>query len=364
MKNVLYIASFENERFKGGIYTIAKKIIENAFIFSSNELKLDFLSSCQIKRSINAAGKLRIENIQNLLVLRTKIREILTAGNVEVVYINTSNALAFMKDALLCNWIAKMSDVKIILHIHYSSIHKILPSNLLLKSLTLKWLRKSVDHLVLLDHSTLSDFREVYGGQISYLPNFFSENYLADRSSTKLRILYLGTIDKRKGFDRCLDAVSILEQNNVDFEFNVAGLWTDEAFKSQMQKRLRNSSLSEKINFRGFVNGENKKTLMENSDCLLLLSQAEGMSMSLLECMNAGIAAICSDIDTHKELMSSQSDLETFSLKKIDSIADKLMAYSSSREKIIEDGEKCRKIASQYSLDNHLQRCIAIIKKT
>ena len=364
LRNVLYIASYENVRFKGGIYTIAAKVIAHTKDFADQGVKLSFLSSCQIPRKLSKVGRLSMQNIQNALLVRAKIKEQLITSSIDTVYINTSNSIAFLKDVWLCRIVKKRSKAKTILHIHYSDIEQILPSNSVLKAICKVWLHRYVDHIITLNSYTKEQFESNFKNlKISVIPNFstIELGYTKREDHSVLRLLYLGTIDLRKGFNKCVLIARQLLEQKVNFKLTVAGTWLDADFKREMTGRIDELGLGEAIHFAGFVDEEAREKLLKQSDCLLLLSQNEGMSMALLEAMSSGLAVIASDIPAHQDVFGNTA-IHLVIMEDIEGITHKLVAYAKDISVLIQDQQTCYKLSHQYTFDKFVNRTVTAIQ--
>ena len=362
IKQVLYIASYENVRFKGGIYTIANKVIEHSDFFYQSGVELHFISSCQIARDIKNVGKLSFDNIRNLKMLWLTVKKELRNNSIDLIYINTSNSHAFLKDVWLCKQIKQKFGIKTLLHVHFSRVSQILPKPFLFRELTKFWLKHYVDSLVVLNNFTLSEFKAIqYNGTIEVIPNFFIEEETRKQSNDGiLKLLYLGTIDKRKGFDKCLAIIKKLKDENVGVTLNVAGNWLNEKFKIQMLKEIEKLELQDEITFHGFLEGEGKRRLVRESECLLLLSKAEGMAMAMLECMEAGLAIITSKSPENKEFFIDSS-IQLYDIDTTEAICEQLMLYANSKKLLSSIGFESKRIASDYTLNKFLNRSVKLM---
>lgn len=108
-------------------------------------------------------------------------------------------------------------------------------------------------------------------------------------SRKKNQLLFLARIEKGKGIIETIDAVKILSEKYPDLHLVVAGngSFMDEA------RNFANRSLKNKVSFLGYVKGEEKKKVLQNSDIYIFpTTYGEGMPTSVLEAMAFGLPVI------------------------------------------------------------------------
>jgi glycosyltransferase involved in cell wall biosynthesis len=112
----------------------------------------------------------------------------------------------------------------------------------------------------------------------------------------KLKILYFGRLEERKGVQLLPQICTILQKNQIDFELNIAG--NDSTYKgSSMLKYLEKEFLNFNINFNyfGFLDkDELRKKILENS-IVIVPSLYDNSAFAAQEAMSYGRFTICSD---------------------------------------------------------------------
>lgn len=101
-----------------------------------------------------------------------------------------------------------------------------------------------------------------------------------------VRLLFLGWVDEEKGV---LDLMHVLSELGPTYDFNltIAGKGNAEVDAKNI---VRESSLSNRVTFAGWVQGADFHDLMADSDVLILPSWAEGLPNAMVESMAAGLA--------------------------------------------------------------------------
>jgi glycosyltransferase involved in cell wall biosynthesis len=114
-------------------------------------------------------------------------------------------------------------------------------------------------------------------------------------------ILFMGLCTREKGIFDATEGVALANSRDAGrFRLLVAGgFWIEEekvAFEKRVSE-LRFADGSPQLEYRGFVSGQAKETLFEESDCLLFPTyyQAEALPLVLIEAMARGLPVITTD---------------------------------------------------------------------
>jgi len=118
------------------------------------------------------------------------------------------------------------------------------------------------------------------------LPNFAQDYlYKEDKKFVKdeLRIFYLSNLMKEKGIFCLLNALKILEKNNIIYKAKIAGN-IDQKYSKEILNLFTELKNAEYI---GIVNGDDKKNLLEWGNVFVLPTfyKMEGQPISILEAM-------------------------------------------------------------------------------
>lgn len=107
----------------------------------------------------------------------------------------------------------------------------------------------------------------------------------------KIKLLYVGRIEKKKGIQYVLEAIEyFIETNHTEIEFNVVGT-------GSYLGNLKNIAKKHKLNnvhFLGKVSNERLQSLYKSSDIFLLLSKSEAYGIVVAEALVNGLIVIVS----------------------------------------------------------------------
>ena len=149
------------------------------------------------------------------------------------------------------------------------------------------------------------------------------------------RIIAAGALEKNKGFMDALKAVKLLAQTRDDFFFTLYGEGPE---KVRLKKFIKTQGLGALISLAGWHDLPSQ--FMTQADLFLSPSYTEGLNMSIVEAMAAGVPVIASDLPAHREniiegitgLLFPPGDVEGM-VHKITTLLDSPSLYESIRVK-------------------------------
>ena len=105
-------------------------------------------------------------------------------------------------------------------------------------------------------------------------------------------LLFLARLHPKKGLDILADAFARFSQNNNKWILIIAGSDAGDGYQQQVQKLFRNAGVENRCRFIGEVCGTKKLELLLSVDAYVLPSYTEGLPISVLEAMAAGLPVI------------------------------------------------------------------------
>ena len=182
----------------------------------------------------------------------------------------------------------------------------------------------------------LIDKHRVGEGRIDVIPN----NILTELESVSLpdkpkELLFVGTLNKRKGIDNLLRAFNYLAHSERDLRLHLAG---DGPLRKWAESYVSREGLNSQVIFHGFVG--NVRGLMASCDLVIVPSRVDTFPNVCLEAMSTGVPFIISDLE---EVRSAFGDVtEYFSPSDPVFLAEKLQcllnnaSYSELKMKCLE----------------------------
>jgi len=119
--------------------------------------------------------------------------------------------------------------------------------------------------------------------------DFINNKYL---NKKHFRITYIGRIEKSKGIYELLETFAQINNENFEVRFDIAG----DGYETDYVKKWIIENTYSNIKYHGFVSGDDKRILLENTDIFFFPSHFEGMPNSVLEAMAMGIPVVTRNV--------------------------------------------------------------------
>ena len=162
-----------------------------------------------------------------------------------------------------------------------------------------KWLMckytSMIDSLIIPSPFTIDIAKDLFPNKkIFYIPLPFDHKFKKSQNYESGNLLYVGTIEERKGLSYLIDALAILE-NKDNVKLNIVGKVVDQVYYENLKKQIRAVGLSENVNFLGRVSDETLEECYQKAEIFTFPSLLEGYGIVLIEAFNNGLPIICFD---------------------------------------------------------------------
>ena len=172
-----------------------------------------------------------------------------------------------------------------------------------------------------------------------------------------------GRIRHSKGTDLLIEALLDVLPDDPD----CTAIITGEAKESEaqylldMQTKITNAGLSERIVFWGDTPFENIKTLYQACDLCVAASRVEGFGLTPLEAMASGTAVLTSEAGFWPELIKPGENGEIFKTDQVADLAQKLRQILLNPETLAQMGKAGRDyVASHHSIQNEVDGIFSV----
>lgn len=178
------------------------------------------------------------------------------------------------------------------------------------------------------------------------------------------RLLYLSSLQKRKGIFVLLQALPNVLARFSDAELTVAGLWQNQAEKAEAESLINNLRLKSKVNFIGEVTGERKVRLLHESDLLVFTPvEPEGLPWVILEAMSASLPVVTADQGAIAEVVEhARTGLIVPAIHQ--KVADAICELLENPAAALAMGQSGRKrVEEHFSEELYLRRLTALFRE-
>jgi glycosyltransferase involved in cell wall biosynthesis len=272
-----------------------------SFLNSSikNKVCLAFIDSMSGTKTFSERGIISLLNLYNAFKIVSKVLYMFWVFRPDLVDLVTSYQTSFLKNSILII-LSKLHNKKVILRPR-CSIKMFIPEK---KSLWRKytlWVLKLCDGIIVLSSEWDGLHKLIPDVVISRFPNAIdlSSLSLIRRFYEKdfVNILFLGHIGREKGIYELIDAVAMLDKSAVrNFRVYIVGESLKENELAEVEKLIDTQNLYKLIEIRPPVYQEEKIDYFKRSDIFVLPSYHEGMPISIIEAMAAGLPIIATRV--------------------------------------------------------------------
>jgi len=188
-------------------------------------------------------------------------------------------------------WPSVVLGKKVILHLHTPSAPGHENPKLWKKNSAMF---RRADRVIALSKSWKKEIeQQVPGARVQVLYNAVPGPRREDVISAREKmILYVGVLDKRKGYEELIRAFSMLPNKFSEWKLEFAGNGEIE----RAMKLAQELGVSDRIKFHGWVSGDQKSALFKAARVFCLPSHAEGFPISLLEALSWGLPALVTPV--------------------------------------------------------------------
>ena len=155
------------------------------------------------------------------------------------------------------------------------------------------------------------------------------------KTGEPLRLVCVGRLIKRKGQDRLIAAMAELKARGIDARLELVGTGDEEAaYKRLVQKR----GVQDCVAFAGYVPREQISRHYSNAHVFVLPSDNEGMSVSTLEAMAAGLPLVVSRTGGTDELVDEGVNGFTFEPDDVTGLVAAIHRFASDPDAVARMG--------------------------
>ena len=217
---------------------------------------------------------------------------------IDIIHIQGASKISFWRASIFI-YIAHIFNKKIIYHIHgggfktfsfqhHKAVNFIFSKCDVIGALSTKW--KAFFE------------QEFHCKDVRIIPNIIDypkENH-SDRKDIPVQFLFLGKICDKKGI---FDLIDIIDEKKDVFKGKMKLIIGGNGETDRLEKVIKEKKLDEMVQFVGWVSGEKKISLLNNSHIFILPSYIEAYPISILEAMSYHLPVIATNVGDIPEII-------------------------------------------------------------
>ena len=172
----------------------------------------------------------------------------------------------------------------------------------------------------------------------------------------QIRIISLGTLNKRKSYDRLLIAFNRLINNGLDAELLVLGSGRE---YDSLVSYITENALDDYVHLVGFVH--NPYPFVKSADIYVCSSLAEGYNTAVSEALILGRAIVSTEVSGIKEQLGVHSEYGIVTENSIDGLYRGLAQMCHNGTFLTYQAKACE-IVERYNLENQMNKIYRVIE--
>ena len=279
----------------------------------------------------------------------------------DVVHIHSSFGPSFYRKMPFILWSARKK-IPVVNHIHGAEFDVFYEKASEWKRKLIRKIYNQCSVVIVLSEEWKTRIRQIVPeDKIEIIENYckMPENIFWEQRNPA-QVLFLGELGKRKG---CYDIPVIFERTLKevpDARLVMAGDGEMEQLKQAFDER----NILQSVTFPGWVRGEEKEKLLQESAVFLFPSYHEGMPMAVLEAMGYGLGIVTTKVGGIPKLIQDGRNGFCKEAGDVDALTEALLYLLKNEAGRRNMGSAARKLANEkYGLEGHLQKLQKVYEK-
>ena len=347
--NVLMVGVDESTR--GGMWTVAENYLSDRKF--AEEYHLVYVPTSIVGNPL--------KKVLFMLKGFRQIRRVFRQEKVDLVHVHMSERGSVWRKGLVMRY-AKKQGAKVLLHMHGAELEVWYRSLEDKKQQKVRSVVDLADAVVILGDYWKSFMAELVTdpGKIRVVHNAVAlpSRPLYSRNSREL--LFLGAVSRRKGIYDLLDAMEqISSQLPGDWKLRIYGPDVIGNVKEEIEKR----QLSDRVSYCGWLSADHREAALSRTGINLLPSYNEGLPMTILEAMAAGIPSITTDVAAIPEAVTEENGV-LLTPGDVEGLGRSILELCLDSEERSRKSQAARQAAQEkFSLERHLADIRRIYKE-
>jgi len=227
---------------------------------------------------------------------------------------------------------AKIFNAKSVIHLHGSEFKDFYAKSSPSKQQSINKLITGVDEFIVLSDSWDEFIYSVSGRRCTVINNYVDIEK-ADGRRGKGQMVFLGALIKRKGV---YDLIEACAQLTAEYTLHLCGSGEDE----KVADFIKSKNLDDKVIMHGWIDSEQKRTLLSECNLFVLPTYNEGLPMVIIEAMACEIPILTTPVGAIPEVIIPSETGYLFPQGNVEQLASTLTtALNSNNELLVKNAK-------------------------
>lgn len=351
MKKIKVLMIGSDNTVKGGITSVIVQLLK--YDWSKKNIEMRFLPTYKSGNSI--------KKIMYFCKAYFKFLWLMVTYNPDLLHIHMSHNGSFYRKYII-HKTCKLFGKKDIIHLHGSEFKVFYDRGNESRKKRIRNLLKNCNAVFVLGEKWNENIKKIQPcTKTIVLYNAVAlPDVLCNMESKKINILFLGVLVERKGVKDLLNAILQLKKigilDNYNVKFKIGGTGPEE---ERLKNFVNENKLTEYVEFLGWVTGDSKIKLLQNSQIFVLPSYNEGLPIAILEAISYGLPVISTRVGSINEAVIENYNGHLIEAGDITNLVNCLSKIITNQEIRSTFGKNSRKLAEEKFDENDYYRLIS-----
>jgi mannosyltransferase len=181
----------------------------------------------------------------------------------------------------------------------------------------------------------------------------------------KQGIAILGRVRKQKGVHLFVESCIATLKDKPDYTAVIVGSISssNEAFVKELQSKIDQAGLSERIIFAGEQNFADIPKIFSSLSLVVALSENEGFGLTILEAMSCGAAVLASEAGAWPEVVRQGVDGYVVPVNDLSAVTEKMSLLLADQDKLMQMGREGReRVLAHYSVEREANELVSFFR--
>lgn len=282
--------------------------------------------------------------------LERYLRMLMTDPAIRIVHIHIAVRGSVVRKSLVTA-IAKLFRKDVILHFHGAQFNVLYGNSPQWLRALIGWSFRTADRVLCLSEDCREHIRDTLGVDAQVMPNPTILQAPVSQQADPVNFLFMGRLGKRKGVYDIIKAAASLPKEGLKIH-----LYGDGEL-DEVRRLVSETGVQDRVLVHGWISGDEKQRIFQQSQVLLLPSYNEGLPISILEALAYGMPVISTPVGGIPDAVRDGMNGYLIAPGDTGALAERIARLAASQALRLEMGAAGFQLAKEkFSLDKILSR--------